>query len=119
MKVALSWLKEFVPIEADTAELSRRLSVAGLEVEAVQRVTPAFVGVVIGKVLKVEKHPDAERLNLCQVDAGGNENFSVVCGAPNVTAGMIAPFARVGAKLGGKGGEPGANGVATTAKSER
>ena len=112
MKVALSWLKEFVPIEADTAELSRRLSVAGLEVEAVQRVTPAFAGVVIGKVLKVEKHPDAERLNLCQVDAGGNENFSVVCGAPNVTAGMIAPFARVGAKLGGKGGEPGANGVA-------
>jgi phenylalanyl-tRNA synthetase beta chain len=111
MKVALSWLKEFVPIEADTAELSRRLSVAGLEVEGVERVAPAFAGVVIGKVLKVQKHPDAERLNLCEVDAGAGEHFSVVCGAPNVTAGMIAPFARVGAKLGGKEGGTGANGT--------
>jgi len=111
MKVAISWLKDFVAIEADTAELSRRLSVAGLEVEGVERVSPAFVGVVIGKVLKVERHPDAERLNLCEVDAGSGEHFKVVCGAPNVTAGMIAPFARVGARLGGKaGGGTGANG---------
>lgn len=111
MKVAVSWLKDFVAIEADTAQLSRRLSVAGLEVENVERITPAFVGVVVGKVLKVERHPDAERLNLCQVDAGSGEHFSVVCGAPNVTAGMIAPFARVGARLGGgKSGAAGANG---------
>ena len=110
MKVALSWLKEFVPIESNVAELSRRLSVAGLEVEKVERIAPAFVGVVVGKVLKVERHPDAERLNLCEVEAGSGERFHVVCGAPNVTAGMIAPFARVGARLGGKADGAGGNG---------
>ncbi len=111
MKVALNWLKDFVAIEADTAELSRRLSVAGLEVESIERVAPAFRGVVVGKVLKVERHPNAERLSLCEVDAGAGDRLSVVCGAPNVVAGMIAPFARVGARLGGgKIDAPGASG---------
>ena len=110
MKVALSWLKDFVAIETDTAELSRRLSVAGLEVESAERVTPPFRGVIVGKVLKVERHPNAERLSLCEVEAGAGEHFSVVCGAPNVHAGMVAPFAYVGARLGGKSGAGGGNG---------
>ncbi len=111
MKLPLSWLKDFVPIETDTAELSRRLSVAGLEVENTERMAPTFAGVVVGKVLKVERHPNAERLNLCEVEAGAGERFSVVCGAPNVTAGMVAPFARVGARLGGGKAGAGGNGA--------
>src|SRR5208282_2854192 len=70
-----------------------------------------FRGVVVGKVLKVERHPNAERLSLCEVDAGAGDRLSVVCGAPNVVAGMIAPFARVGARIGGgKIDAPGASG---------
>jgi len=99
MKLPLTWLREFVTIDASVEEISRRLSVAGLEVENIERLAPAFEGVTIARVLDVQKHPNADRLNLCQVDSG-SEKFSVVCGAPNVQAGMTAALARVGAKLG-------------------
>src|SRR5579885_1837338 len=107
MKLPLSWLKEFVQITADPDEISHRLSVAGLEVENVERMRPSFAGVTVGRVLSVERHPNADRLSLCDVDAGQFGRFRVVCGAPNVHAGMVAPFARVGARLGGlhKAGE--------------
>ncbi len=107
MKLPLSWLKEFVPIQAGADEISHRLSVAGLEVENVERMRPSFAGVTVGRVLSVERHPNADRLSLCDVDAGQFGRFRVVCGAPNVHAGMVAPFARVGARLGGlhKAGE--------------
>jgi phenylalanyl-tRNA synthetase beta chain len=101
MRVPLSWLKEFVAIDADAAEISHRLSVAGLEVENLERLHPAFSGVTVGRVLSVERHPNADRLSLCEVDAGQFGHHKVVCGAPNVRAGMLAPFARVGARLGG------------------
>jgi phenylalanyl-tRNA synthetase beta chain len=106
MKLPLSWLKEFVAIEASAAEISDRLSVAGLEVENIERIRPAFAGVSVGRVLTVERHPNADRLSLCEVDAGALGHFRVVCGAPNVRPGMVAPFAPVGARLGGgrKGG---------------
>src|SRR5579859_8185205 len=74
---------------------------AGLEVEAVEPVAPAFDKVVVGKVLEVAKHPHADRLSLCEVDVGAGAPLSVVCGAPNVTAGMKAPCALVGAQLPG------------------
>ena len=99
MKLPLTWLREFVSIDASEEEISRRLSVAGLEVENIERLTPGFEGVTIARVLDVQKHPNADRLNLCQVDSG-TEKFSVVCGAPNAQAGMTAALARVGAKLG-------------------
>ncbi len=102
MKLPLSWLKEFVPITAEPAEISHRLSVAGLEVENIERRHPSFNGVTIGRVLTVERHPNADRLSLCEVDAGQYGHFRVVCGAPNVKPGMIAPLARVGARLGGE-----------------
>ncbi len=107
MKLPLSWLKEFVQITADPDEISHRLSVAGLEVENIERHRPAFAGVTVGRVLSVERHPNADRLSLCEVDAGQFGRFRVVCGAPNVRPGMVAPFARVGARLGGarKSGE--------------
>ena len=101
MKLPLSWLKEFVPIEAGTDEISHRLTVAGLEVENIERLRPPFAGVTVGRVLTVDRHPNADRLSLCEVDAGEFGHFRVVCGAPNVRPGMVAPFARVGARIGG------------------
>jgi len=103
MKLPLSWLAEFVTLEADVDELCRRLTLAGLEVENVARAAPGFSEVFVARVLKVERHPNADRLNLCDVDAGAVGRFSVVCGAPNVRAGMTAPFARLGARLIGSG----------------
>ncbi len=103
MKLPLSWLGEFVRLEADTGELCRRLTLAGLEVEGVERVAPGYSDIFVARVLKVERHPNADRLNLCDVDVGAVGRFSVVCGAPNVTPGMTAPFARLGARLIGSG----------------
>src|SRR5271155_1651331 len=101
MKLPLSWLKEFVAIDAGLDELCRRLTMAGLEVESVDRIAPTFDGVFIAKVLRVERHPNADRLNLCEVDAGAAGQFKVVCGAPNARAGMIGALAKVGARLAG------------------
>jgi phenylalanyl-tRNA synthetase beta chain len=103
VKLPLSWLAEFVTLEADIDELCRRLTLGGLEVENVERAAPGFSDVFVARVLKVERHPNADRLNLCDVDAGAVGRFSVVCGAPNVRAGMTAPFARLGARLIGSG----------------
>ena len=100
MKLPLSWLGDFVSIDAPVEEISRRLSYAGLVVESLEKLTPGFARVVVGRVLHVEKHPNADRLSLCDVDAGEKGRFKVVCGAPNVKAGMIAPLALVGAQLG-------------------
>src|SRR5271157_2372231 len=107
MKVPLSWLREFVTIDADLEELRRRLTVGGIEVEAVESLKSPFSGVVVAKVLKVERHPNADRLSLCEVDAGEAAHFSVVCGATNVRRGMKAALAKIGATLAasGHGGE--------------
>jgi phenylalanyl-tRNA synthetase beta chain len=105
MKVPLGWLKEFVAVEADFTEIARRMTMAGLEVESVERVMAQFSGVVVGRVLKVQRHPNADRLTICDVDAGASGQFSVVCGAPNVRKGMKAPFAIVGARLAASGHE--------------
>jgi phenylalanyl-tRNA synthetase beta chain len=99
MKLSLKWLSDFVTVDASVEEIARRLSVAGLEVENIERLTPSFSGVVIARVLEVQKHPNADRLSLCEVDSGSGK-FSVVCGAPNVQAGMTAALAKVGATLG-------------------
>lgn len=99
MRVPLGWLNELVSVEAPPAEVAERLTLAGLEVEALLRVEPAFSGVIAGRVTKVERHPNADRLSVCEVDAGAEGSFVVVCGAPNVRAGMVSAFARVGARL--------------------
>ncbi len=99
MKLPLSWLSEFVALEADLEDLTRRLTLAGLEVENVERIAPMFDGVFVARVLGVERHPNADRLSLCDVDAGAAGQFRVVCGAPNVRAGMTAALAKVGARL--------------------
>src|SRR5229473_2881597 len=108
MKLPLSWLNEFVTVEVELEELCRRLTVAGLEVENIESIGPSFTDVFVAKVVAVERHPNADRLNLCEVDAGPAGRFRVVCGAPNARAGMTAALAKIGARL--AGGAHGAGG---------
>lgn len=99
MKFSENWLREWVNPKISTAELVSQLTMAGLEVDSVESAASVFSGVVVGEVLSVEKHPDADKLNVCQVN-NGKENLQVVCGAPNVAVGQKVAFALVGAKLG-------------------
>lgn len=101
MKFSERWLREWVNPPVTTAQLVEQLTMAGLEVDSVEEAAPAFEGVVVGKVLTVMPHPDAERLKVCQVDVGSGEPLNIVCGAPNVRPGMFAPTAVVGARLPG------------------
>jgi len=101
MKFSESWLRTLANPSLSSAELSHLLTMAGLEVEEMVGVAPAFDKVVVAQVLSKEKHPDADRLNLLSVDVGLAEPLAIVCGAGNVTVGMKAPCALVGAKLPG------------------
>jgi len=101
MQFSEHWLREFVNPPLTSAELAHTLTMAGLEVEALQNVAPAFGGVVVALVLSVDPHPNADKLKLCRVDAGQGDNLQIVCGAPNVAAGMKVPCALVGAELPG------------------
>ena len=100
MRLSLNWLTDFVDLSLSPQALADRLTMAGLEVEAVEAVTPEFSGVVVGKVLKVERHPQADRLQVAEVTTG-SLTYRVVCGAPNVAAGFLYPFAPPGAILSG------------------
>ena len=99
MQFSESWLRTFVDPALSSEELSHLLTMAGLEVEEMVAVAPAFEKVVVGQVLTKEKHPDADRLNVLTVDVGQAEPLTIVCGAQNVMVGMKAPCALVGAKL--------------------
>lgn len=101
MQFSESWLRTFVNPELSSEELSHLLTMAGLEVEEMTSVAPAFEKVVVGQVKTKDKHPDADRLNVLTVDVGLAEPLNIVCGAGNVTVGMKAPCALVGAKLPG------------------
>ncbi len=101
MKISENWLREWTNPNWDTNTLSEELSLAGLEVDGIEPVAGAFTNVVVGHVLSVEKHPDADKLNITQVDVGDASPVQIVCGAKNVVAGMKACCAKVGAKLPG------------------
>ncbi len=101
MQFSESWLRSLCNPPLDTESLCHVLTMAGLEVEEVKTVAPEFSGVFVAQVLTVEKHPDADKLNLCTVDAGQGELLRIVCGAPNVAAGLKVPCAVVGARLPG------------------
>ena len=100
MNVPESWLRAFANPPIAGQELADKLTMAGLEVESYQPLGPKVSGVVVGEIVSVEKHPNADKLTVCKVN-DGSAVHQVVCGAPNVRAGMKAPFARVGAKLPG------------------
>ncbi|MCK9200548.1 MAG: phenylalanine--tRNA ligase subunit beta [Gallionella sp.] len=101
MQFSESWLRTLVNPSLTSEELSHLLTMAGLEVEEMTPVAPAFEKVVVAEVLTKEKHPDADRLNVLTVNVGEPEPLTIVCGAGNVTVGMKAPCALVGAKLPG------------------
>ncbi|MFV8833401.1 phenylalanine--tRNA ligase subunit beta [Aquisalimonas sp.] len=99
MKISEHWLREWLPVDLDTQALAHRLTMAGLEVDGVEMAAPAFEQIVVGEVLECSAHPDADKLSVCRVDDGSGEPLQVVCGAPNVRAGLKAPLARVGGVL--------------------
>lgn len=101
MKISENWLREWVNPAWETSQLIEELSLAGLEVDGAEAVAPAFSGVVVAKVLSVTKHPDADKLNVTQVDIGAEEPVQIVCGASNVVAGIKVCCAIVGAVLPG------------------
>ncbi|MGE4111993.1 MAG: phenylalanine--tRNA ligase subunit beta [Burkholderiales bacterium] len=100
MKLSENWLRELVDPALSTPELADLLTFGGIEVEAVEPAAPAFDKVVIAEILSVEKHPQADRLYVCQVNAGSGP-LTIVCGAPNARAGMRVPAALPGARLPG------------------
>jgi len=101
MQFSENWLRSFVNTDLDSQSLSHALTMAGLEVEEMQPVAAPFSKVVVAKILSAEKHPDADRLQICKVDVGLAEPLQIVCGAANARAGLIAPCAMVGAELPG------------------
>ena len=108
MQFPESWLRTFVDPQLTTDELSHALTMAGLEVESLSKAAPPTSKIVVGRVLEVVKHPDADKLNVCQVDAGTGATLNIVCGAPNVAPGIKVPVALVGAELppAEEGGKP-------------
>ena len=101
MKFSEQWLREWVSPQLETQAMADQITMAGLEVDAVEAVAAPFSGVVVAEVLSKEKHPDADKLNVCTVDDGSGEPVQVVCGAPNVDVGQKIPFAQVGGVLPG------------------
>jgi len=99
MQFSEHWLRQFVNPDLDADALGHALTMAGLEVEEQTLVAPLFNNVVVGEIVSAEKHPDADRLQLCKVDVGESEPLQIVCGAPNARVGLKAPCAMVGAKL--------------------
>jgi len=100
MQFSENWLRSFVNPEMDTQALSHALTMTGLEVEELTPVAPAFEKIVIGEIVSAVKHPDADRLQVCQVNVG-HETLQIVCGASNARVGLKAPCALVGAELPG------------------
>jgi len=99
MKISEQWLRQWVNPNNSSEQLAEQLTMAGLEIDDRFAVARAFSGVVVGEVISVEQHPDADKLRVTQVNIGASEPLQIVCGAPNVTVGMKAPVATVGAVL--------------------
>ncbi|MCW8933962.1 MAG: phenylalanine--tRNA ligase subunit beta [Gammaproteobacteria bacterium] len=100
MKISQNWLHEWVNPQTDLEEFCATITMAGLEVDSIEPAAGEFTKIVVARVNSVEKHPDADKLNVCKVDAGGEE-LQIVCGAPNVREGLIVACATIGAVLPG------------------
>ncbi|QOV24433.1 phenylalanine--tRNA ligase subunit beta [Anabaenopsis elenkinii] len=99
MRISLNWLRELVEIKLSPEELAQTLTMAGFEVEEIEDRQTWAKGVVVGKVLERQPHPNADKLSVCQVDIGASETLNIVCGAPNVKAGIYVPVATTGTYL--------------------
>ena len=100
MKFSENWLRQHVKIDAGREQLAATLTAIGLEVEELTPLGEALDGVVVARIVSAEKHPQADRLQVCQVDAGAGAMLQVVCGAPNARPGLVAPLATIGARIG-------------------
>ncbi len=101
MDISESWLRQYCDPALDGEALAEALTMAGLEVEDRHAVAPPFTGVVVARVREVRKHPNADKLTVCEVDIGAAEPLSIVCGAPNAAPGIVVPCALPGAELPG------------------
>ena len=101
MRLSLEWLAEWIPFEVSAEEVAERLTMGGIEVDAIERSGPDLSAVRVGEVVEREAHPNADRLSVCRVDTGEGEPVRVVCGAPNVAAGQKIAFAAHGTRLPG------------------
>ena len=99
MNISTRWLREWVSPDVSDIELSEKLTMAGLEVDQIAPVAPPFDGLVVGHVLSCGKHPNADKLSLCEVDVGADENLQIICGAPNVRKDLKVAVATVGSVL--------------------
>ena len=100
MRLSLNWLADFVELNVTPEALADRLTMAGLEIDAIEPLSPEFSGVVVGRVTGVSPHPQADRLRLAEVTTG-TDTYRVVCGAPNLELGRLYPFAPIGAVVAG------------------
>ena len=100
MLVSLKWLKDYIDFDKTAQDLAGRLTMAGLEVDEIKKISHNFSGVVVAKILSVREHPKADKLSLCDV-TDGEKTYPVVCGAKNIQAGNVVPLAKVGASLPG------------------
>lgn len=99
MQVSLNWLNEFVDLSnIDEKQIAHELTMSGLEVEAIEHIKPQFKNIITAKILKVDQHPNADKLHLVTVDTG-SETKTVVCGAQNIEEGQIVPYASVGSEV--------------------
>jgi phenylalanyl-tRNA synthetase beta chain len=99
MRISLNWLRELVAFDWSAQDLAEKLTLAGFEVEDIENRSTWADGVVVGKVLACEKHPNADKLRVCQVDIGTDEPSTIVCGASNVAKGLFVPVATLGTYL--------------------
>src|SRR4051812_24880694 len=109
MKISYNWLSEYLPESIEPQRLSHILTSIGLEVESLERyerIKGGLQGVVIGEVLEVVQHPNADKLRLTKVEVGSNEPLRIVCGAPNVATGQKVLVATIGATIYPSNGQP-------------
>ncbi|GJM80954.1 hypothetical protein HMSSN139_34500 [Paenibacillus sp. HMSSN-139] len=100
MKVSTEWLSDYISLDGvNVEELAEQITRSGIEIDSIENRNQGVTNVVVGFVKSKEKHPDADKLNVCLVDAGQEEELQIVCGAKNVAAGQKVPVALVGAKL--------------------
>src|SRR5699024_9932318 len=101
MKFSENWLRDLVAIDIDRDALTHRLTMAGLEVEDVEVLGASLDGIVVGEIVAAEKHPQADRLQVCKVAAGSGEPLHIVCAARTARVGLKAPLATIGARMPG------------------
>jgi phenylalanyl-tRNA synthetase beta chain len=99
MNISTRWIREWANPDVSDSELSEKLTMAGLEVDRIAPVAPAFEGLVVGHVVSCDKHPNADKLSLCEIDIGDGSNLQIICGAPNVRKGLKVVVATVGSVL--------------------